>query len=124
MSRNKFTYTHGDVGSKPPSSRDFAKGERPDAQHFDWWWSTVISSINGHADEFDRLDSNNDGIVDEADHASTAGDADTVDGQNYGDIQSWVNSVAYQPDGNDKFKFEVRNSDPSSPENGRAWIIE
>lgn len=94
MSRDIFSYTHGDTGNKPSSSLNFQSNQRPDAQHFDWWWYQVIQAINGHADEFTRLDSNDDGIVDEADYAPSAGDADTLDGYHYGDIQSWVENTA------------------------------
>lgn len=75
MTRETFSYTHGDTGTKPNSSLDFAANERPNPQNFDWYWDQVTKAISGHADEFDRLDSNDDGIVDEAD------EADTLDGE-------------------------------------------
>ena len=40
---------------------------------------------------------NNNADVPNADHADTAGDADTVGGQNYSDIQNWVNNSADVP---------------------------
>jgi len=91
MARDKFNYTHGDNGKAPASSLNFEKNERPDAQHFDWWWATVINKINKIWNEFSRLDSDDDGVVDAAD------DADTVDGKHYSDIQSWVNNNADVP---------------------------
>jgi hypothetical protein len=77
MSRESFTYTHGDAGSAPGSSLDFSQNQRPDAQNFDWWWSTVIGAINGHASEFGRLDSDDDGVVDAADGAASWSDSGT-----------------------------------------------
>jgi hypothetical protein len=67
MSRDTFSYTHGDTGTSPSSSLDFQANQRPDAQHFDWFWDQVIKAIDGHASEFSRLDSDNDGKVDNAD---------------------------------------------------------
>jgi hypothetical protein len=78
MSRESFSYSHGDTGTKPGSGLDFQENTKPNAQNFDWYWNSVIEAINGHAAEFDRLDSDNDGTVDEADYAL---DADTVDGE-------------------------------------------
>ncbi|WP_372611589.1 hypothetical protein [Halomonas sp.] len=80
MARTKLDYTHGDVGAKPPGSLNFEQNERPDAQQFDWWWDAVSQALADHADEFTRLDSNDDGIVDQAD------EADTVDGQHAADF--------------------------------------
>ena len=173
MARNNIGYSHGDNGSEPSSALDFQQNQRPDAQNFDWFWSTVINRINGINSEFNRLDSNDDGKVDAADQADNAdmvdgehadafadaghnhdsryyteseadsnfavsghnhnhdeltnvgssdhhsrytdsetvaavngetslavditGDADTVDGQNYSDIQNWVNNNADVP---------------------------
>lgn len=221
MSRDSFDYSHASTGIEPSSSQNFETNGRPDSEYFDWWWYTVIQSINGHADEFTRLDTDNDGIVDEADDADTvdgqhysdiqdwvnnnsnpstsqdadtvdgkhyadiqswvnasadvpnadyaddadmvdgkhysdiqdwvnnnadvpnadyadnAGDADTVDGQHYSDIQDWVNANIdgsghshpeyYINDGDHKFRFEVRTSDPDNlgaDDHGRAWLIE
>jgi hypothetical protein len=78
MSRESFTYTHGDAGSAPGSSLDFSQNQRPDAQNFDWWWSTVIGAINGHSSEFGRLDSDDDGVVDAADGAASWSDSGTA----------------------------------------------
>lgn len=69
MSRDTFTYTHGDTGTKPGSALNFESNERPNADNFDWYWYAVIQAIKGHADEFDRLDSDDDGVVDKADNA-------------------------------------------------------
>ena len=77
MARDNINYSHGDSGIEPPSDLDFQQNQRPDAQNFDWFWSTVINRINGINSEFNRLDSNDDGKVDAADQADNA---DTVDG--------------------------------------------
>ena len=77
MARDNIDYSHGDSGTEPPSDHDFQNNQRPDAQNFDWFWSTVINRINGINSEFNRLDSNDDGKVDAADQADNA---DTVDG--------------------------------------------
>lgn len=135
MSRKSFSYTHGDVGTEPSSSLDFQKNERPEAQDFDWYWYNVIEAIKGHAQEFDRLDSDDDGIVDEADYAANA---DKVDGSEASEFlmtsggtmsgnltlsdgseaasKSWVQD---QPS-----SVDVRTSAPSDPENGQTWILE
>ena len=152
MARDNIDYSHGDSGTEPPSDHDFQNNQRPDAQNFDWFWSTVINRINGIISEFNRIDSDDDGKVDAADQADNAdtvdglhadaladaghdhnhdeltnvglsdhhsrytdseavaavngetsltvditGDADTVDGQNYSDIQNWVNNNADVP---------------------------
>ena len=72
MSRDNFTYVHGDTGVKPAASLDFQQGGKPKANYFDWWWTSVINAINGHANEFDRLDEDDDGKVDAADKADSA----------------------------------------------------
>ena len=71
MARQSFSYTHGDTGSEPENPLDFQQDGRPQAQNFDWYWYTVIESINGHGEEFYRLDGNDDGVVDAADGAAT-----------------------------------------------------
>jgi hypothetical protein len=81
MARDNIDYSHGDDGSKPPSDLDFQQNQRPNAQIFDWFWSTVINRINGIISEFNRLDSNDDGKVDAADQADNA---DTLDGEHAG----------------------------------------
>ena len=78
MARDNIDYSHGDDGIEPPSDLDFQQNQRPDAQNFDWFWSTVINRINGIISEFNRLDSNDDGKVDAADQADNA---DTLDGE-------------------------------------------
>jgi hypothetical protein len=96
MSRDTFSYTHGDTGTEPASSLDFTKNERPKAGNFDWWWDSVIKAINGHASEFDELDSDNDGVVDKADTlvagANLSGGLNASDGTTI-----WNNTGNYVP---------------------------
>lgn len=99
MTRDEFDYSHGDTGNKPQSPLDFQKNQRPKAQNFDWWWYSVIQAINGHADEFHRLDNNDDGIVDEADYAQNAG---ALQGKTFSDFTKETNSASKS--GNKEFK--------------------
>lgn len=146
MGRNRFDYTHADTGEKPNSALDFQTNGRPQSQNFDWWWYNVIENINAHANEFDRLDSDGDGTVDESDYSLNS---DKLDGKNWSDIQSYLSnnfaefkhgneahtdtysldshlhdSRYYRPTGNDEFVVEVRANDPSNPQDGRMWILE
>lgn len=117
--RDTSDYTHGDQGAWPPSGTNFQNGDTLNAQPVDklFWYLTEKS--RDFANEFDRLDSDNDGVVDEADYAydanatlykgndidsngdgtvdaaefaTNANDADTVDGQHWSDIKDWVNN--------------------------------
>jgi len=72
MARNKLNHPHGDAGEKPPDTLNFQAGGKPNPEHFDWFWATVTSVVDGHATEFGRLDSDNDGQVDAADTADDA----------------------------------------------------
>jgi len=72
MARNKLNHPHGDDGTKPPDNLNFQAGDKPDPEHFDWFWATVTSVVDGHTSEFTRLDSDNDGQVDAADTADDA----------------------------------------------------
>jgi len=72
MARNKLNHPHGDDGVKPPDNLNFQAGDKPDPEHFDWFWATVTSVVDGHTSEFTRLDSDNDGQVDAADTADDA----------------------------------------------------
>jgi hypothetical protein len=94
MSRDTFNYTHGDTGNSPSSSLDFSANQRPDANIFDWYWYNVIEAIKGHAAEFDELDSDDDGVVDEADTLAAGGnlkgDLNAVNGETI-----WDESAGY-----------------------------
>lgn len=79
MSRDTISHSHGDTGTQPNDGLDFQQNGRPKEQHFDWWWTAVIDALDGHASEFARLDSDDDGTVDRADYADDA-DASTYKG--------------------------------------------
>lgn len=65
-------HTQGDTGTKPPQNRNFQDGGFPDPEEFDWFWSQVPSAINNHASLLESIDSDEDGIVDEATQAANA----------------------------------------------------
>jgi hypothetical protein len=105
-------HTHGDTGDKPPQNLDFQTGGFPEPQEFDWFWSEVPAAINDHKALLEAIDSDEDGIVDEAelaqsassykgqeidsdgdgqvDAADFAADADTVDGVEAVDLSTDV----------------------------------
>lgn len=84
MPTNEINYTHGDGGSQPPDGNDFESNERPQASYFDWYISTFVSKINGLVGDINDIISG----------TTQVGDADTVDGQDYADIQNWVETSA------------------------------
>jgi len=103
MARDKIDHPHGDTGVKPPDALDFQGGDFPDPTHFDWFWDTVGDVVDGHADEFDVLDSDGDGVVDKADFANDA-DASSfkgndIDSDGDGVVDKADNALAYK--GND-----------------------
>lgn len=117
MTRDTINYSHGDSGSQPPDGNDFQSGERPDAQYFDWYINRFVVSINNVWDEFDRLDADDDGIVDEADYANDA-DASTYKGN---DIDSDGNGIVDEADVaedsrhlEDRTTAEVRDHTPNA----------
>lgn len=73
---NEVDHTHGDTGTKPPQDLNFQDGDYPDPEQFDWFWSQVPSAINDHASILTSIDSNEDGIVDEAENAQQLGGND------------------------------------------------
>lgn len=139
MSRNRLNYTHGDTGSKP-ISLNFEQNGRPNSQTFDWWWYNVSNAIDAHADEFDRLDSDNDGIVDEADYAKDSNastykenDIDT-DGDGIVNIADYANDAdASKYKGNDldgdgdgivdeaDYAIQANNASDSDKLDGQHW---
>jgi len=70
--RNNPFHSHGDTGTAPNDGRDFQVGGNPAAQEFDYFWYTVIQKFSELIAEFNRLDSNDDGVVDRADYANDA----------------------------------------------------
>ena len=100
----------------PSAGFFYEGGDQVNEKHLDALWNGVNNFEEEVLAAFNDIDSNSDGIVDEADFADNAGDADTVDGQDYSDIQNWVNNNADVPnadyadnadqlDGNDASAF-------------------
>lgn len=77
--RDNPFHSHGDQGTKPDDGLDFQTGGNPKAPEFDFFWFHTIQKIQEFNTEFDRLDADDDGIVDEADYANDA-DATTYKG--------------------------------------------
>jgi len=66
---NTVDHTHGDNGDKPVDGLNFQNGDVPDPEVFDWFWTEVPSAINNHAQLLEQIDTNDDGVVDEAETA-------------------------------------------------------
>lgn len=98
MSRDTLNYTHGDTGTTPSSSLNFEQNERPQAGHFDWFWYNVADALSGHAAEFTRLDSDDDGVVDAADGAATWSNGGTTEITHPTDID-FTGDVSISDDG-------------------------
>lgn len=113
---DKFDYTHGAQGSKPPTALDFQTGDAIPPENFDWFWYNVIQAINGHASLLEEIDSDEDGVVDAANAATVADSANSVAG---GDVTGEVAAAAVADEAK---RMEVRTNDPNSPTNGRMWI--
>jgi hypothetical protein len=102
-----YDYQHGDVGDRPADGLNFQINGRPDAQTFDWLFTTVTAKIDGVIRTVDKIltgtlsvgraesaaeadsaiaykgndiDSDGDGIVDRADSAAEADTANLVKG--------------------------------------------
>lgn len=71
---SKPSYTHGSTGTAPATSQDYASGDPVDADNFDYYVYTPLEKIKGIIDILNELDSDDDGIVDGADGASTYSD--------------------------------------------------
>lgn len=137
---SKPTYTHGSQGTEPGSSLDYQNGDPLDADNFDYYVNVEFSKIKAIIDALNTLDSNDDGkvdaadvadnttlykgndidsdgdgVVNDADYAAQAGDADTVDNHH---------ADAFHQEGEEAVDFIVENrtTDPSSPAVGREWV--
>lgn len=98
MVRNPFDYTHGDSGTEPSTALNFLDGAKPEPEYHDWFWTNVIERINQLFAEFDRLDADNDGVVDRADYADDA-DASTYKGNDIdGDGDGQVDAADHAND--------------------------
>lgn len=117
MARNKFNIGWGDTGTQPTDGEDHQSGEKPDAQVFDWFWYNTIVKVNSIWDEFARLDSNDDGVVDRADYADDA-DASTYKGN---DIDSDEDGVVNEADyANDADASTYKGNDIDSDKDGKV----
>lgn len=95
-------HTHGDTGEKPPQSLNFQDGDYPDPEHFDWFWSRVPSAINNHQSLIQSIDSDEDGVVDEADTANLYKNQDIdSDGDGQVDEADHADNVRSTYKGND-----------------------
>jgi len=85
-------YSHGDTGERPPDGEDFQSGETANPETHDWLFYTIPRKIDAIIDRLNILDSDGDGVVDEADFANDA-DASTYKGN---DIDTSGNGVVDQ----------------------------
>lgn len=67
--RDNPFHSHGSQGNKPSDGLDFQTGGNPKQQHFDFKWFHTIEKVKDFNAEFNRLDGDDDGIVDKADDA-------------------------------------------------------
>lgn len=123
-----------DVATRPWVSgnnvnhRDLADAPS-DAHHTRYADSEAVSAVNSDTDHGSSASHNyfsgnhtDLSSISADDHHSRYSDSEAqsaVDGSNHNH-----DSRYYQPDGNDAFVNEVRTSDPSSPQDGRSWIIQ
>jgi hypothetical protein len=115
----EINHTHGDTGEQPPDDLNFQSGDKPDAEIFDWFWSTVPSVVDSHADTLEAIDSDGDGKVDVADNADTATDAENVTSTyKDNDIDSDGDGIVDTAD--ETRSFESRTNYPTNPEAGRV----
>jgi len=87
-----INYSHGDTGDRPADGEDFQSGDVADPQTHDWLFYTIPRKIDQIINRLDILDSDGDGVVDEADFANDA-DASTYKGN---DIDTSGNGVVDQ----------------------------
>lgn len=89
---DKIDYTHGDTGERPIDGEDFQSGEAANPETHDWLFYTIPRKIDAIISRLNILDSDGDGVVDEADFANDA-DASTYKGN---DIDTSGNGVVDQ----------------------------
>jgi len=110
---SQYDYSHGASPSKPASALDFQTGDAAPPNAFDWWWYTTIQKIDALVTDIENI----------LNGSETVGDADTVDGQDFADIQAWVNDNADVPNADladQAQSFEARANYPTSPSPGRV----
>jgi len=115
---DKIDRTHGSTGNKPPDGKEFSDGERPDDEHFDWWWYTVTERINSIVGEITAI-TNGTTSVGAADTAVDAENVTATYKQN--DIDSNGDGVVDQAElANETVTFQTATSYPSNPEDGEV----
>jgi len=142
---DKINRTHGSTGNQPADGKEFKSGERPENEHFDWFWYTVTERINSILDDISNIvsgstkvgaastaddatnvtgsykgndiDSDGDGKVDSAEYADSADDADTVDGVEASNIAKLGVGVQVPV-------YSSTNDVPSSIGNGEFVVID
>jgi len=73
---NKPNYSHGSTGEEPETSIDYQNGDPVDESEFDYFIYTEFHKIGQLIDYLEEVDSNGDGVVDEADSANLYKDND------------------------------------------------
>ena len=76
--RDTTSYTHGSVGSFPATAKDYAQGDILPEDELDKYVHYMVRKSKDFANEFDRLDSDDDGVVDGADKLETNGSPATI----------------------------------------------
>jgi hypothetical protein len=91
---DKLNYSHGDQGDRPNDGTNFQDGDAANPETFDWLFTVVPSKIDSIIDTLTTIDSNGDGVVDEAEYANDA-DASTYKGN---DIDPEGNGIVNRAD--------------------------
>jgi len=99
--RDTTNYSHGDTGSWPADGKDYQGGDYLEANHLDKYVYYLVNKIQDHADEFDRLDSDDDGVVDKADEVEGINASDLMEKSTYDSNEDGVVSNADKVDGYD-----------------------
>ena len=114
---DKFNRTHGSTGTQPPDGKEFQQDERPDEAEFDWFWYNVHTKINSLVQEVTDIINGNI-TVSNAQMAENAKNVTQTYKEN--DIDSDGDGIVDKSD--QTVRFQVRNNDPNSPEDGEVWI--
>jgi len=129
----------GSSGSKPSDGKDYSGGDNPQADHYDYLWNYIRVGFGKVEDRLNAIDSDDDGVVDEADYANDA-DASTYKGSDidsdgdgrvdYADTSQLVKGTDIDSDGdgvvneadyaNDADASTYKGSDIDSDGDGRV----
>lgn len=88
----------GDSGEKPPDNKDYSGGDRVNEKHFDYLWYAVGQLEDEIRSALTDIDSDGDGVVDEADSAN-AYKGNDIDSDGDGVVDEADSANAYK--GND-----------------------